>query len=78
MSILTLKFMCPVYVQIDTDEDDIQRVVVGDDQLGTDIITVHGEDGTRTTDPNAIDAAVAAYERCVDSHADWPHWEFGW
>lgn len=64
----------PVYVVIDTETGEVDRVIVDDEHfthLGDDACD---ETGMPISDQAIIERAIAI----VDGDVDWPAWEFGW
>lgn len=77
MKLLTLRFTCPVYVVIDTDTNEIDSVVVGDDQLSLTHSGVFNSLGFEATPAQTLEAE-SSYMRCAENGTDWPSWQFGW
>lgn len=75
MARVQLLYSVPVYVEVDTDTDTVDRVVIGDESLqrvtGHDVI----QDATLTA--ASPEESAAAYV-IAESGTEWPSWESGY
>lgn len=91
--LVTIQCRVPVYVQVDTDELKVERVVVDDEHLErVDLADLLDEIGDPLADQHGKTAelALAVYDDELDAIGDltdeeaareipaWPAWQFGW
>jgi len=73
---VTLSYTTSVFVAVDLDARDVQRVVLYDEGLkrlpGDGAIDYHD----RPNSPVTAEDEQTAYE--IAEHSTWPSWDFGW
>ena len=66
-----VRYMYPIYAEVDLDEGEVVRVVV-DDEASSQPIEVL-DDALDPAGPNVRDAALQIAESAL-----WPSWDYGW
>lgn len=70
---ITLEGSIPVFVVVNLESSEIDRVVAGDDHLTMGQLA-YNEDG----DPYDLTDAQRAAAEQIMADATWPSWEWGW
>jgi hypothetical protein len=76
MPLITISYTTSMFVVVDLDAADVQRVVVGDEAIerkpDDGAIDYHDQPSA----PVTAEDEQTAYE--IAEHSTWPSWDFGW